>query len=434
MSSLRTALLLGALSVVALGSGTASAFCGTYAGSAGSTPTNRASQVVLVREGRRTTITMANDVVSAGTSLSMLIPVPGDVDPADVRLVDIGLMERVDKYAAPRLVEYTCDDLHGGDKAVGCAGCAGDLAKGLLSRFAYENLPGFLESAGLADAAIEYEVLSPSSVEELSGASTLVGREISTAASPLIQEQIDAGSSFISVKIDLREAGLGALWLPPIQFAYESDNMVLPIKLGTTSSAGVQDVILHVITGGTKGQVGISNYAEMSTDAECMWDREGLQSFSGFWNEKVDAAFVEAGGTAAFMTEYVWGPTACDPCTGAGPLGEQDLKDLGYEGDPTQATLTRLHARFVASAVEADLMLYPTNSVTNQQYRFIAYDETLESDFPVCGEGFVDNPGSCEAEDTALSGSAPLPVGWIVLAGGGLVGLARRRRGDPGRA
>lgn len=428
MREVRSTLALTALGGALLGPSSAGAFCGTYAGSAGNTPTNRASQVVLVREGRRTTLTMANDVVTAGTSLSMLIPVPGDVDPDDVKLVDIGLMERVDKYAAPRLVEYTCEDLHGGDKAVGCAGCAGDIAKGLLSRFAYENLPGFLESAGLADAAIEIEVLSPSSVEELSGASTLVGRELSPASTPLIQEQIDAGSSFISVKIDLREAGLGALWLPPIQFSYESDNMVLPIKLGTVNSTGEQDVILHVITGGSKGQVGVSNYAEMSTDAECMWDPEGLQSFSGFWEQKVDEAFAEAGGTAAFMTEYVWGPTACDPCTGAGPLGASDLKDLGYEGDPAQATLTRLHARFLAQAVDSDLMLYATNTVTNQQYRFIQYDESLESDFPVCGEGFVDNPGSCEAEDTALSGSAPLPLGWIVLAGGGLVGLARRRR------
>ena len=422
----RVILPTSALMAVAIGPSAALAFCGTYAGSAGSTPTNHASQVILVREGKRTTITMANDVTTVGTGLSVLIPVPGDVDPADVKLVDVGLMERVDKYAAPRLVEYTCDDLYG-NKGVGCA-CAGDIAKQLLARFAYENLPGFLESTGLADATVEYEVLSPSSMDDLTGASTMLGREISPAASPLVQEQIDAGSSFISVKVDLREAGIGALWLPPIQFSYESDNMVLPIKLGTASSTGEQDVILHVITTAGKGQVSISSYPEMSTDAECMWDQEGLQSFSGFWDQKVEEAFLTSGGEAAFMTEYVWGPTACDPCTGSGPLDASVLKDLGFQGDPAQSTLTRLHVRYQASAVEGDLMLYPTNTASNQQYRFIQYDESLETDFPICGEGFVDNPGSCETEDTALSGGSPLPIGWLVMAGGGLVGLARRRR------
>jgi hypothetical protein len=407
----------------------ARAFCGTYVGSAGETLTNRASQVVLVREGRRTTITMANDVLSAGPSFSMLIPVPGDVDPDDVTIEQLGPMERVDKYAAPRLVEYTCEDLHGDSDlaSAGCS-CAADAAKGLLSAYALEALPGFLESAGLADADLEVEVLSPSSAAELAGADALVGRSLSAEASALIDEALSAGASFISVKIDLRNAGAGALWLPPIQFSYASDSLSLPVRLGALNSAGSQDVILHVITDASQGQVGISNLPEVQVEAECMWRRDGLESFSGFYEDQATAAFDSAGGVGAYITEYVWQPTGCDPCNAVGPLDGEVMANLGFRGDPAQAALTRLHVRYTPDA--GDLALYPSNTFTTQQLRFIQHDESLEQDFPVCGEGWVEGGGSCEdSQDTGSGGpfGMRLPAGWL-LALGGLIGLGRRWR------
>ena len=36
------------------------------------------------------------------------------------------------------------------------------------------------------------------------------------------------------------------------------------------------------------------------------------------------------------------------------------LRDLGYRGDVSRATLSRLHIRYSPSAITGDLMLYPT--------------------------------------------------------------------------
>ena len=89
-------------------------------------------------------------------------------------------------------------------------------------------------------------------------------------------------------------------------------------------------------------------------------------------------------------------------------------------------------------------MLYQTNILDNDQYRFIEYKYELEDRFPVCGVGTVDNPGSCDdnelnsPEDSEDSnnatqtegcsgcdagGSAVLSV-WLM----GVLGLHRRRR------
>ena len=40
-------------------------------------------------------------------------------------------------------------------------------------------------------------------------------------------------------------------------------------------------------------------------------------------------------------------------------------------------------------------MLYSTNDTANTQLRYILYDRYLEDRYPVCGQGMVDDPGSC---------------------------------------
>ena len=142
----------------------------------------------------------------------------------------------------------------------------------------------------------------------------------------------------------------------------------------------------------------------------------------------IDKAYEDNGGGAVWVKEYSWAPTSCDPCTAGGPLDEGTLRDLGFEGDPNTANVTRLHVRFDPGAVSEDLMLYPRNHNPNWQQRYISYDKALESDFPICEKGWLEDPGTCEADTGADAGwSGGLPAGWL-LAGAAAFGLSRRRR------
>ena len=80
-----------------------------------------------------------------------------------------------------------------------------------------------------------------------------------------------------------------------------------------------------------------------------------------------------------------------------GPLTEEALRDVGYEGDPNNARLTRIPMRYVPGAVQGDLMLYDSGRRTTtprfpQRY---LYNEFPESDFPVVAR-LPSNPGTCE--------------------------------------
>jgi hypothetical protein len=55
---------------------TAQAFCGFYVAKADTSLFNQASQVVLVRDGDRTVITMANDFEGNVEDFAIVIPVP----------------------------------------------------------------------------------------------------------------------------------------------------------------------------------------------------------------------------------------------------------------------------------------------------------------------------------------------------------------------
>ena len=89
-----------------LTAGTAPAFCGSFAGKAGASLFNEASQVILVRDGNRTVISMLNDFKGPLTDFALVVPVPQVLERGQVRIGDKHLFDRLDAYSSPRLAEY----------------------------------------------------------------------------------------------------------------------------------------------------------------------------------------------------------------------------------------------------------------------------------------------------------------------------------------
>jgi hypothetical protein len=81
-------------------------FCGFFVAKADTKIFNQASQVVLVRDGDRTVLTMANDFKGEPKEFAVVIPVPTFIQRGQIHVADKALIDHLDAYSAPRLVEY----------------------------------------------------------------------------------------------------------------------------------------------------------------------------------------------------------------------------------------------------------------------------------------------------------------------------------------
>ncbi len=99
------ALLLGA-GLVAATPHDARAFCGFYVGGAETKLFNNATMVVLMREGTRTVLSMANNYQGPPADFAMVVPVPVVLQKENVKTLPREVFDHVDALAAPRLVEY----------------------------------------------------------------------------------------------------------------------------------------------------------------------------------------------------------------------------------------------------------------------------------------------------------------------------------------
>src|SRR5882724_4189598 len=73
----------------------AGAFCGFYVGKADGTLTNGASQVVLVRDGNRTVISMLNDYAGDPREFALVVPVPVVLEKSQIHVGDKRLFEHL---------------------------------------------------------------------------------------------------------------------------------------------------------------------------------------------------------------------------------------------------------------------------------------------------------------------------------------------------
>src|SRR5713226_5931225 len=98
------------LSIVTSSAPTLLGFCGFYVAKADTKLFNKASQVVLVRDGDRTVMTMANDFKGDLKEFAVVIPVPTFLQREQIHVGDKALIDHLDAYSAPRLVEYFDED------------------------------------------------------------------------------------------------------------------------------------------------------------------------------------------------------------------------------------------------------------------------------------------------------------------------------------
>ena len=84
----------------------AHAFCGFYVSGSGDKMFNDATNVVLMREGTRTVLSMQNDYKGPLNDFAMVVPVPVVLHEGDVKTLPREAFDHTDSLGSPRLVEY----------------------------------------------------------------------------------------------------------------------------------------------------------------------------------------------------------------------------------------------------------------------------------------------------------------------------------------
>jgi hypothetical protein len=355
---------------------TARAFCGFYVARADARLFNKSSKVVLTHSGERTVVTMVSDVEGDPKEFGIVIPVPTVIQREQIRVIEPAVVDHLDAYTAPRLVEYFDEDP--------CAPLAvpapmsaarRDAAGGMRQKSAADSLGVKIEATY---AVGEYDIVILSATDS-SGLLTWLnqnGYKVPQAAADVVGSYLKQNMHFFLAKVNLERRGeMGFSFLRPIQVTYESAKFMLPIRLGTVNATGAQDMIVLALS--PHGRIETTNYRTVRLPSGDEVPLYVKAAFGDFYRAMFERQVTAENGRAVFL-EYAWDMGWCDPCA-ADPLSADELKKLGAfwladapSGAPGQtAFVTRLHVRYDRAHFPEDLMLQETADRANFQGRYV---------------------------------------------------------------
>ena len=361
------------------------AFCGFYVAKADTKLFNKASQVVLARNDDKTVMTMANDFRGDPKEFAVVIPVPTFLERDQIHVADKALIEHLDAYSAPRLVEYFDEDPCNPPRpmtamrfsdAAAPAGAA-DRAKSLGVKVEAQYTVG------------EYDIVILSA-EQSDGLETWLkesGYKIPEGAGGVLHSYIKQKVRFFVAKVNLeKKSALGFTYLRPLQIAFESPKFMLPIRLGTINADGPQELFIYTLT--KNGRVETTNYRTKKLPTGQDIPIFVKEEFGDFY-KAMFAEQVKKEDMRVVFTEYAWDMNWCDPCA-AEPLSADELRKLGvfWTGDDEvqqkrgrfappggggaqQCYVTRLHVRYDREHFPEDLVFQETKDRENFQGRYV---------------------------------------------------------------
>ena len=379
----RSMTLLGVSLVSALvwSSPSVRAFCGFYVAKADVDLFNNSSQVVLVRHDGKTVITMVNDFRGEPKEFAMVIPVPTFIEREQIHVTNKALIDHLDAFTSPRLVEYFDGDpcmrveeyeFAMADSAVRTPGETGRRAR---ARALGVNIEASYTVG-------EYDIIILSA-EQSDGLQTWLdenGYRTPPGASRVLASYIRQNVRFFVAKVNLREQSrLGFNSLRPLQIAFASPKFMLPIRLGTINANGPQDLVLYTLT--RNGRVETTNYRTVKLPTGMNLPIFTKNEFGDFYKAMFNQQVRKENMRAVFL-EYAWDMSWCDPCA-ADPLSASQLRELGVfwvdndvsirrgKAGAQNAFVTRLHVRYDGEHFPEDLVFQETSDRTNFQGRYI---------------------------------------------------------------
>jgi hypothetical protein len=388
----RLGLVAAVIAACAWSNPTLLAFCGFYVSKADTRLFNKASQVVLVRSEDRTVLTMANDFKGDLKEFAVVVPVPTVLQRGQIHVGNKELIDHLDAYSAPRLVEYFDENpcnrpMYDLARAAAATPSAAAVA---LERRVANSLGVTIEAQYTVG---EYDILILSA-QQSSGLEIWLrdnGYRIPAGASSVLSSYIKQNLKFFVAKVNLKEqAKLGFSMLRPIQVAYESPKFMLPIRLGTVNADGAQELFVYALT--QRGRVEATNYRTVKLPTGMDLPLYVKDRFPDFYRAMFSQQ-VKMENMSTIFTEYAWDMSWCDPCA-ADPLSTEELQQLGVfwlnaSSDPLPARanqprlpvalqprpqnvfLTRLHVRYDGAHFPEDLVFQETADRTNFQGRYV---------------------------------------------------------------
>jgi hypothetical protein len=369
-----------------LGAGPASAFCGFYVAQADSKLFNQSSKVVLSRDGDQTAITMASDFEGDVKEFAVVIPVPTFIERKQIGVVDPKTIDHLDKYTAPRLVEYRdsdpCDEMR---------------VKSAMASPPMTAMPRGVQEAAVKKYGVtieasydvgEYDVLILSAKESDGLTNWLVDNKyrIPQGAQEVLASYIKQNMRFFVAKVNLdRMKDIGNGFLRPLQVRYQSAKFMLPLRLGTVNAKGPQDLIVYALTKG--GRIESTNYRTVKIPSDINIPLYVKTEFGPFYKAVFERAVARENMSAVFV-EYAWDMGWCDPCA-ADPMSNKELVELGarwigsddegafrtsrFGGGGSNAFVTRLHVRYDAKSFPEDIVFMETKDRSNFQGRYVQH-------------------------------------------------------------
>jgi hypothetical protein len=385
---MRAKIVLLAVLLACLLPGVARAFCGFYVAGADKQLYNHATQVVLMRDGTRTVLSMQNNYDGPPQGFALVVPVPVVLQKENVKTLPREIFAHVDQLGSPRLVEYWEQDPCAQPLIADQAAAAGLGRPGGAPMMAARG-----EALGVtveAQFAVgEYEIVILSATDSAGLATWLTQNKyaIPAGAEPYLRPYVTNGSKFFVAKVDATkvhfdQSGGHQAMLSPLRFYYDSDRFELPIRLGLINAKDSQDLIVNILAKGQRYQ--LANYENVTIPTNLDVADDTKTKFGAFYAALFDEAVAQH--PHAVVTEYSWDSGTCDPCPGPA-LSPSELVTLGMDVIPSAQppasdaggaaptppgrgrgapmlwprfgqsfVLTRLHARYSSSTLGDDLV------------------------------------------------------------------------------
>jgi hypothetical protein len=386
-----TALLACSLCFIAVPS--AWAFCGFYVSKADAKLYNQASQVAIARSGNRTVLTMGNDYQGDAKDFAIVVPVPTVIKQEQVKIAEPKILERLDAFSAPRLVEYfdpdPCAPTYESQDRLSSNAPLPSAAPSARGEARAKSLGVTVEAKFTVG---EYDILILSA-KESNGLETWLKQNnyrIPNGARQLLQPYIRQKMKFFVAKVNLEKFDqTGFTNLRPLQISYESPRFMLPIRLGMVNAQSAQDLLVYILS--PKGQAEVTNYRTVKIPSNAEVPEFVKGEFGDFYKSMFTNSYDRESRNVAFL-EYAWDMGGCDPCS-AEPLNPQELRqagvfwlDTGVSDEPiapggtmrrrppmgdARVFLTRLHVRYTRDKFPEDLMFQDTSNQEFFQGRYI---------------------------------------------------------------